>query len=95
MDWFQTPLGGAFVSLLLGLLLGLERQRSKRGEAFAGIRTFPLFALCGFFGGLAAQKGAPLALPAILVAVAGFGLLSYARSSRRCPAARMIIRWKR
>ena len=81
MDWFQTPLGGAFVSLLLGLLLGLERQRSKRGEAFAGIRTFPLFALCGFFGGLAVQKGAPLALPAILLAVAGFGLLSYARAT--------------
>src|SRR2546427_5967379 len=81
MDWFQTPLGGAFVSLLLGLLLGLERQRSKRGEAFAGIRTFPLFALCGFFGGLAAQKGAPVALPAILLAVAGFGLLSYARAT--------------
>jgi uncharacterized membrane protein (DUF4010 family) len=81
VDWFQTPLGGAFVSLLLGLLLGLERQRSKRGEAFAGIRTFPLFALCGFFGGLAAQKGAPLALPAILLAVAGFGLLSYARAT--------------
>ena len=81
MDWFQTPLGGAFVSLLLGLLLGLERQRSKRGEAFAGIRTFPLFALCGFFGGLTAQKGAPLALPAILLAVAGFGLLSYARAT--------------
>jgi uncharacterized membrane protein (DUF4010 family) len=78
--WFRTPLGGAFVSLLLGLLLGLERQRSKRGQAFAGIRTFPLFALCGYFGGLAAQKGAPLALPAILLAVGGFGLVSYFRA---------------
>jgi uncharacterized membrane protein (DUF4010 family) len=80
VEWFRTPLGGAFVSLLLGLLLGLERQRSKHGEAYAGIRTFPLFALCGFFGALAAQKGAPLALPAILLAVAGFGLLSYVRA---------------
>jgi uncharacterized membrane protein (DUF4010 family) len=78
--WFRTPLGGAFVSLLLGLLLGLERQRSKRGQAFAGIRTFPLFALCGYFGGLAAQKGVPLALPAILLAVGGFGLVSYLRA---------------
>src|SRR6058998_2114630 len=80
VDWFQTPLGGAFVSLLLGLLLGLERQRSKRGQAFAGIRTFPLFALCGFFGGLATEKGAPLALPAILLAVGAFGLASYLRA---------------
>lgn len=79
MEWFRTPLGGAFVSLSLGLLLGLERQHAKRGQAFAGIRTFPLFALCGFFGGLAAQKGAPLALPAILLAVGGFGLASYLR----------------
>jgi uncharacterized membrane protein (DUF4010 family) len=78
--WFRTPLGGAFISLLLGLLLGLERQRSKHGQAFAGIRTFPLFALCGYFGGLAAQKGVPLALPAILLAVGGFGLVSYLRA---------------
>ena len=81
MDWMRTPLGGACVSLLLGLLLGLERQRAKGEHAlFAGIRTFPLFALCGFFGGLAAQKGVPLALPAVLVAVAGFGLASYLRA---------------
>jgi len=80
VEWFRTPLGGAFVSLLLGLLLGLERQRSKHGQAFAGIRTFPLFALCGFFGGLAAQKGAPLALPAILLVVGAFGLVSYLRA---------------
>jgi uncharacterized membrane protein (DUF4010 family) len=78
--WFRTPLGGAFISLLLGLLLGLERQRSKHGQAFAGIRTFPLFALCGYFGGLAAQKGVPLALPAILLVVGGFGLVSYLRA---------------
>jgi len=81
VEWFRTPLGGALIALSLGLLLGLERQRSKHGEAFAGIRTFPLFALCGFFGGLAAQKGVPLALPAILLAVAAFGLASYLRAA--------------
>jgi uncharacterized membrane protein (DUF4010 family) len=84
VDWMRTPLGGAFVSLLIGLLLGLERERAKGQHAlFAGIRTFPLFALCGFFGGLAAQKGVPLALPAVLVAVAGFGLASYLRAPER------------
>jgi uncharacterized membrane protein (DUF4010 family) len=80
MEWFRTPLGGAFVALLLGLLLGLERQRAKRGQAFAGIRTFPLFALSGFLGGLAAQKGAPLALPAILLVVGAFGVAAYLRA---------------
>ena len=79
MDWTGTALGGAFVSLLLGLLLGLERQRAKRDQAFAGIRTFPLFALSGFFAGLAASRGMPLALPAVLLVVGGFGLASYLR----------------
>ena len=79
MDWTRTALGGAFVSLLLGLLLGLERQRAKHGDAFAGIRTFPLFALCGFFAGLAASKGMPLALPAVVLVVGGFGLAAYMR----------------
>lgn len=79
MEWTDTPLGGASVSLLLGFLLGLERQRAKREEAFAGIRTFPLFALCGFFAGLAGSTGLPLALPAVLLVVGGFGLASYLR----------------
>jgi uncharacterized membrane protein (DUF4010 family) len=79
VDWTATPLGGALVSLLLGLLLGLERQHAKRGGVFAGIRTFPLFALCGFFAGLAARNGMPLALPAVLLVVGGFGVASYLR----------------
>lgn len=84
VDWMRTPLGGAFVSLLIGLLLGLERERAKGQHAlFAGIRTFPLFALCGFFGGLAAQKDVPLVPPAVLVAVDGFGLASYLRAPER------------
>src|SRR5688572_6215090 len=81
MGWMETPLGGAFVSLLLGLLLGLERERAKKAEPlFAGIRTFPLIALCGFFAATAAQKGMPLVLPALLLAVAAFGLASYLRA---------------
>jgi uncharacterized membrane protein (DUF4010 family) len=83
MEWTRTTLGGAFVALLLGLLLGLERQRAKQGDAFAGIRTFPLFALCGFFAGLAASKGMPLALPAVVLVVGGFGLASYMRDPDR------------
>lgn len=77
----DTPLGGAFVSLLLGLLLGLERERAKKAEPlFAGIRTLPLIALCGFFAATAGQKGMPMALPALLLAVGAFGLASYLRA---------------
>ena len=77
-----TPLGGAFVSLLLGLLLGLERERAKQAQPlFAGIRTLPLISLCGFFAASAAQHGMPLALPALLLAVGAFGLASYLRAT--------------
>jgi uncharacterized membrane protein (DUF4010 family) len=79
VEWTHTPLGGATVALLLGLLLGLERQRAKKGAAFAGIRTFPLFAVCGFFGALAGLKGIPWALPAVLLIVGGFGIAAYVR----------------
>jgi uncharacterized membrane protein (DUF4010 family) len=81
MGWMDTPLGGAFVSLLLGLLLGLERERAKKAQPlFAGIRTLPLIALCGFFAATAAEKGMPLALPALLLTVGAFGLASYLRA---------------
>ncbi len=36
-----------FIALGLGILIGLERERSESGGAFAGSRTFPLFALYG------------------------------------------------
>jgi uncharacterized membrane protein (DUF4010 family) len=77
----DTPLGGAFVSLLLGFLLGLERERAKKAQPlFAGIRTLPLIALCGFFAASAAPKGMPLALPALLLTVGAFGVASYLRA---------------
>ncbi len=74
---------GAAVCLLIGLLLGLERQRSQRPDEqlFAGIRTFPLLVLSGFLGALAAQKGAPLALPAALLGVAGLAIAAYHRTA--------------
>jgi uncharacterized membrane protein (DUF4010 family) len=80
VEWAYTPLGGASVSLLLGLLLGLERQRAKKDAGFAGIRTFPMFAVCGFFGALAAAKGMPLALPAVLLIVGALGVAAFVRA---------------
>jgi uncharacterized membrane protein (DUF4010 family) len=86
VDWTRTTLGGALIALLLGLLLGLERERAKGDQAlFAGIRTFPLFALCGFFAALAARQGVPLALPAVLLVVAAYGLASHLRPRDRDP----------
>ena len=82
MGWMDTPLGGAFVALLLGLLLGLERERAKKAQPlFAGIRTLPLISLSGFFAATAAEKGMPLVLPALLLAVGAFGLASYLRAT--------------
>jgi uncharacterized membrane protein (DUF4010 family) len=44
--------------LLMGLLIGLERQHSQKDEPlFAGFRTFPLIALIGYFSGLGARAG--------------------------------------
>ena len=80
----DTPAGGALVTLFIGLLLGLERERSqgKGGEGlFAGIRTFPILALSGYIAGFAADHGASLVLPATLLVIGSLAALSYWRSS--------------
>jgi uncharacterized membrane protein (DUF4010 family) len=78
----EGPLAGATISLLIGLLLGLERERScsKDEGLFAGIRTFPILALCGFIG--ASAREAPFALPAVLLAIAALAVASYLRTAR-------------
>jgi uncharacterized membrane protein (DUF4010 family) len=79
----DTPLGGAIVSLLVGLLLGLERERSRQADEglFAGIRTFPILALCGFLAARAAASGAALTLPAVLLTVGALAVASYLRTA--------------
>jgi uncharacterized membrane protein (DUF4010 family) len=74
----------ALIATGLGLLLGLERQRSNAADEdlFAGIRTFPLFSLSGYLAALAAGHGVPWALPAVLLAVAALAVASYARGRR-------------
>ena len=72
----DTLAAGLAQALLIGLLLGLERERSRAGEAiegFAGIRTFPLFTLAGFLAAVLAGP-APLALPALLIGVAALAV---------------------
>jgi len=67
------------VATLLGLLIGLERERKRelRGSIFAGVRTFPLIALFGaVLGGLHEVTG-PLLITAGLLALGGLLGLAY------------------
>jgi len=71
------------VAGLLGGLIGLERERVSHavGERmFAGVRTFPLFAILGASLTVAAG-GIGLATVAGFLAVAALALLSYWRTS--------------
>src|SRR5262245_10757073 len=78
----DRPLWEPATALLIGLLLGLERQRSHRGEAelFAGIRTFPVLTLGGY---LAAATGQMAVLVVFVAAVGGLAVASYARKADR------------
>jgi uncharacterized membrane protein (DUF4010 family) len=79
MPEIPSPLGGALTALLIGLLIGLDRERAQRGHpvVFAGIRTFPLLALCGYLGALGAEHGLPFLLPAVLLGVVALGVASF------------------
>jgi uncharacterized membrane protein (DUF4010 family) len=63
-------------SLAIGLLIGLERERSP--AAHAGLRTFSLVALAGTLGALLSEKtGAPWMLGAGLLIMGGMMVASY------------------
>src|SRR5262245_47801523 len=72
------------VALLVGMLIGLDRERAeqrKQRKLFAGVRTFPLIALLG--GGLALLRAELGAWPLVtgLAAVAAIALVSYRSSA--------------
>jgi uncharacterized membrane protein (DUF4010 family) len=72
------------VALLVGLLIGLDRERAeirKKRQLFAGIRTFPLIALLGAALTLLRGQMGPWPLLAGFMAVAGIALVSYARGA--------------
>ena len=63
-------------SLAIGLLIGLERERSP--AARAGLRTFSLVALAGTLGALLSEKtGAPWVLGAGLMIMGGMMVATY------------------
>jgi len=67
------------MTLLMGLLIGLERQHSQRAEEplFAGVRTFPIIALTGFLSALIARAGLPWMLPVALAGVSAVAVAAY------------------
>ncbi|MDW8322700.1 MAG: MgtC/SapB family protein [Burkholderiales bacterium] len=77
--WFTPelkPLAAFLTSLALGLLIGLERERSP--AARAGLRTFALVALAGTLGAMLAQEsGAPWVLGAGLIILGGMMVATY------------------
>jgi uncharacterized membrane protein (DUF4010 family) len=77
----DSATSGAVTAVLIGLLLGLERERShdSKQELFAGIRTFPLLTLGGY---LAAHSGRGWLLALLVAFVGALVLISYIRSSR-------------
>src|SRR5208337_309563 len=81
----QIAFNGAMV-LLMGLLIGLEREHSISIERepsqdevpfFAGVRTFPLITLFGFLCGLTAKAGWGWMLPVGLAGVCAIAVAAY------------------
>lgn len=72
------------VALLVGFLIGLDRERAearKKRRSFAGVRTFPLIALVGELSVELLGITGPLLAVASFAAVAAVALVSYRRSA--------------
>jgi uncharacterized membrane protein (DUF4010 family) len=77
-------LEGLLVALLVGFLIGLDRERSearKGRDVFAGVRTFPLIALAGAVPMVLMPIAGPALLVASFAAVAAVAVVAYIRSS--------------
>jgi len=72
-------------ALLIGAMLGIEREKHKRGEgaSIGGLRTFILFSLIGALGGWLTQALAtPWILAAVIVATAAAIVAGYLITAR-------------
>jgi uncharacterized membrane protein (DUF4010 family) len=72
------------VAVMVGVLIGLDRERAevrKARQIFAGVRTFPLVALCGAIPALLVEQLGPLLVAVSLVAIAAIAVVSYLRAS--------------
>jgi uncharacterized membrane protein (DUF4010 family) len=85
MDGLQPDIIGFAAALGVGLLIGLERERSKGtgpNRKPGGIRTFSLFALAG---AIAASVNNPWLTPAVVIAGAAFAAVAYTQTSAEDP----------
>lgn len=80
---YQIAYNGAMV-LLMGLLIGLEREYSRAEDEplFAGVRTFPLISLTGFLSTLVARAGFGWVLPVALGGVCAVAVAAYVVKAR-------------
>lgn len=72
------------VALLIGLLVGLDRERAevrKRRAVFAGVRTFPLIALAGVIPALIVDAAGPWLIVAAFLTLSALTVVAYYRSS--------------
>jgi uncharacterized membrane protein (DUF4010 family) len=85
LTYTQIAFNGA-MALLMGLLIGIEREHSigierepsqKDFPFFAGVRTFPLITLFGFLCGLAARAGWGWMLPVGLAGVCAIAVAAF------------------
>ena len=84
MDGSIAALERLLVAVLVGFLIGLDRERAavrKAHQVFAGVRTFPLIALAGAVPMLIGGSIGRALLVVSFLAVASVGLISYIRSS--------------
>lgn len=88
----ESEMGDLFyrfgIALAIGLLIGMEREFAHSGKkddgSFAGMRTFPLFALIGCAGAMIGDLiGSPWGFVAPLVIIGGLIAIAYAQSSRQ------------
>lgn len=85
MDFGNSPFGSLALALGLGLLIGIDRERSKGSgptRRFAGIRTFTLVALTGAGTQLLGQDWLIVVAAAL---VAGLALVSHFKDRSRDP----------
>jgi uncharacterized membrane protein (DUF4010 family) len=79
-----SGLGRLAVALLIGLLVGLDRERAevrKAREMFAGVRTFSLIAMAGCLPMLVVDRTGPWLVVAAFLAVAAIEVLAYHRAA--------------
>jgi uncharacterized membrane protein (DUF4010 family) len=78
-------------ALMIGALVGVEREKSKAlsgNVGIGGVRTFTLFSITGALAALLAQAlQSPLVLVAAVLAVTGLAVAGYAIQARSKPGA--------